>query len=143
MTTDFQSELMTFIQEYTHCSSNLIEVLAELKYALLTFDNARLNRILDEKAVLNSEIMMTNEALEAHITARYGEFSSHSSKQMLQDYPQVSHAWGALNTNIKVIKRNLSEIKRVVSTIERYYASLAIPSDANNKQKYRNYYTKN
>ena len=131
------------VHDYTACSSVLIDVLGELKNALLTFDNARLNRILDEKAVLNSEILMINDALETHIKSRYDEFSTQAAEKMLNDFPEVTSYWGALQVNMKIIKQNLTEIKRVVTAIEKYYASLSIPSDMSNKKKYSNYYTRN
>lgn len=136
---DFSEALFSLVGEYVSLSSNLCETLIALKKALLSFDNAKLNRILDEKLVLNEQILSVNANLESLIISRYGEFSNLISKQLLLDFPEIKLSWDALRSMMKLLKSHASDVRRIIRAIEKYHADMKVTLEGAKPKLYKQY----
>jgi len=136
---EFANVLAVVVKDYISVSSSLCDVLIALKKALLSFDNAKLNKILDEKLVLNEQVLYVNSALEELIKERYGDFSANASKMLLEEFPDVKENWVTLRNMVRSIKSHAYEVRRIISAIEKYHVDLNFALDGAKSKLYKNY----
>ena len=137
--TDFQKTLLATVEEYISAASYLCDILIALKSALLSFDNAKLNRVLDEKLVVNEQVLYVNAALEGIIKDRYGDFSAKSSHALQEEFPAIQPKWTMLRNTIKAIKSHAFEVRRIIAAIEKYHIDLNFALDGAKSKLYKNY----
>lgn len=136
---EFENVLVVVVKDYISVSTSLCDILVSLKKALLSFDNAKLNKILDEKLVLNEQVLYVNGALEELIKNRYGDFSANTSKILLEEFPGIKANWVTLRNMVKSIKSHAHEVRRIISAIEKYHVDLNFALDGAKSKLYKNY----
>lgn len=136
--TFFFDELSMLVEDYITLSSSMRDTLKNMKNALLSFDNAKLNRILDEKLVLNEQIQIVNARLSQLISDRYGEFSKKTSSQLMDEFPGIKVRWSSLQSMMKSLKDHAVDIRRIVNAIDRYHSSMKLALESARPKLYQN-----
>ncbi len=142
--TDFYKKIIVIVNEYIQLSNNMCEILMEIKKALLSFDNFKLNKVLDEKLVMNQQILSVNEKLAVQMNDRYGSYTKESAEKLEAEFPEIVNSWKALQSNMRLLKNHAADIRRVISAIEKYHSAMKVTIESAKPKTYKqkSYYEK-
>lgn len=121
---EFLMQLNQHVDNYIKLAEEMCDVLTELKKSLLAFNTRKLNKLLDEKLVMNEQILAVNQLIEQMMIERYGEFSKSSSVVLIDEFPDIRSPWQRLQDLMVWLKTELSEVKRVLAMIDKYNKEL-------------------
>lgn len=141
---DFYNKIIVIVNDYILLSNNMCEILGEIKKALLSFDNFKLNKVLDEKLVMNQQILSINEKLAAQMNDRYGSYTKESAEKLQIEFPEIINSWKALQFNMRLLKDYATDIRRVITAIEKYHSAMKVTIESAKPKTYkqRSYYDK-